>query len=569
MRKYELSEVGHQGLENCYRELVTWVNVSLPARYDFVFKAYPNNEAIIFQGQRITFGEMEYRVNSLCWALLKMGVKKGDRVAIWMPNWPEHVYARYAAWNAGFVAVPMNTRYRAHDAGFVLKSSEANTLIMVDEFLGIDYLKLLEEICPEVVNSRPGKLVSETLPDLKNIIVYSLQGKKYDHVYKYEEIMETGSDYSNDKIKPVVASVQTTDLASILYTSGTTAAPKGVIYTHRMIMASAVRQWARMQYGPDQVSYCALPIFHVFGGEHACFQPHLYGMKVVMEDVFNAAEFARLIEKERITHLHGVPTFFVELTNLPDLDKYDLTSARTGIIGGAQNPIEVCRKLVKISPEQAVAYGCTEQVGGFCSVAPDDPPDIKATTVGKPWADMEIRICDRKTRDPNDILPAGEEGELWMRGLSVTPGFFKNPEETARCIKYNWQTSEDLGVMDPETGNITITGRIKEMFTTGGFNVAPAEVEDVIYKHPKIKSVYVAGVPDERLGEVGMAFIDLKPGETMSEKEIIDFCQGKVANFKVPRYVRFMRAEDLPMTATGKIQKFKLSEIGKKELGME
>lgn len=569
MGKYEFSKIGHQGLDNCYHELVTWVNISLPVRYDFVFKAYPNNEAIIFQNSRITFRNMEHNVNSLCWALLKMGVKKGDRVAIWMPNWPEHVYARYAVWKAGFVAVPMNTRYRAHDAGYVIKSSGVNTLIMIDEFLGVDYLNLLEEICPEVTNSKPGKLVSESLPELKNIIVCSRKGKRYDYVYGYEDVIEAGNDYSDDKFKPVVASIHPTDMASILYTSGTTATPKGVIYTHRMIMASAVRQWVRMQYDTDQVSYCALPIFHVFGGEHACFQPHLYGMKVVLEDVFNAAEFARLIEKEKITHLHGVPTFFIELTNLPDLEKYNLSSARTGIIGGAQNPIEVCQKLVKISPEQAVGYGCTEQVGGFCFVAPDDPPEVKATTVGKPWADMEIRICDRKTRDPNDLLPAGEEGEIWMRGLGVTPGFFKNPEETARCIKYSWQTSEDLGVMNPETGNITITGRVKEMFTVGGFNVAPAEVESVFYTHPKIKSVYIAAVPDEKLGEVGMAFIDLKPGETMDEKEVINFCKDKLANYKVPRFVRFMRAEDLPMTATGKVQKFKLSEIGKEELGIK
>ena len=526
---------------------------------DRAAQEWPDKEAIIFKDQRIIYREVQYKANRLGQGFLKIGIKKGDKIAIWLSNIPEFVYTEFAVFKIGATMVPLNTRFKAPEMEYILKQSDSTTLVMLDNFLGLDFIEMIREVCPEISHCRPGELKSERLPLLKNVICVSK--KKYDGMFNYDEILGWESDPQvEDEIKRTQASVEPDDIANTPYTSGTTGFPKGVMTTHHQYVRQVqdtgervgIKEGDRINGGP--------PFCFNFGnilGPLMCF---MFGGTLIPLEYWDPEEALRLIQDEKCTHFTGAPTMYTMMMGRPGFGKYDLSSLRTGLISAAPAPVQLIKdSLEKMGFENLTSgYGMTENSGATSLTVYGDPPEIVSTTVGKPLPDVEVKVVDPNT---GKDLPPGEQGELCTRGYIIMKGYYKMPEETAETTdKDGWFHTKDLVTID-EDGYIKITGRLKDMFISGGTNVYPVEVENFLFTHPKVSQVSVVGVPDERMGEVGMAFIIPKEGESSTAEEIIEYCKGKIANYKIPKYVEFVK--EFPLNPMGKIMKFKLQDLGK------
>lgn len=508
---------------------------------------YPERPAIIYQDKRISYRELLERVNRLAAGLVALGVRPGDKVGIWMSNVPEWIEAYFAISRAGGVVVPMNTRYKTHEVRYILGNSEAVAVFLPREFLGIDFSGMLAQVRGE-------------LPRLKETI---LVGGSGGGMRSYEEVLALGEDEGAQReLARRERELKPSECAFILYTSGTTGQPKGAMLSHHNMTENARQITEIMGISPQDVFLLAVLFFHCFGCVMGILGAFTWGAAVVPMPVFDAKGALEPVERERVSVLYGVPTMFVlwleEYRRARDAGRpYDLSSLRTGIMAGAPCPVEIMRgTMEELGCNVCIAYGLTEASPVITMTRFDDPLEKRVETVGRPLPGVEVKVVDAARRE----LPPGEMGELACRGYNVMLGYFKRPQATRQAIdEEGWLYTGDLAVMEPD-GYVRIVGRKKDMIITGGFNVYPAELEELLYTHPGVQSAAVVGVPDEVMGEVGMAFIIPKQGAELSPQEIVDFCGQRVAGFKVPRYV--VVTGEFPMTPSGKVQKFKLRELG-------
>jgi len=527
---------------------------------------YPKQEAIVSGEQRITYETLMHRVDSMANALLKMGVNKGDKVAIWMSNIPEWVYAHFACIRIGAPVVPLSTRYKVHELEYILRQSDSTTLFMMGHFLKVDYTPMIYELCPELKECQPGDLRCERLPLLKRVVIVGEQS--YPGMLDYSEVLKSGEDYASSAgLKKAQEAVAPEDVYIIPFTSGTTGFPKGVVTTHYQYMRIMSAVSARFQMTEKDRILVVSPFSHNMGNMTGMLLGGCNGACILPMVSFDPGEALRLIDEEKVTKFTGSPTMYIMMLDHADFPNRDTASIKAAVIGGADVSPDLVRTIMdKMGIKDLIsAYGLTENTGVSTMSQPGDPPEIVANTAGK----LIFDDCDLKVLDPETgaEVPRGTQGEFCSRGFYVMKEYYKLPEETKKAFnKDGWFRTGDLGTMD-EKGYIKITGRLKDMFITGGVNAYPAEIESFLMTHPKISMVAVTGVPDRRMGEVAMAFVKLKEGETTTEEEIISFARGKMANYKAPKYVKFV--DDFPMTATGKIQKFALKETAVSELGLD
>jgi len=496
-------------------------------------------------GATLTYEELDARVDRLARGLIEMGVAKGDKVGLWMPNVPEWVIAYFAIARIGGVVVPMNTRYKAHEVEYILDNSEATTLFAVGSFVGIDYVRMIGQLRPK-------------LPNLKRIVI---AGEPGDGMHRFDDVLALGESRLDDgALAKREGSCDPSENVFILYTSGTTGSPKGAMLSHHNIAKNGEQVTEVLHTTEEDVFLLAVPFFHCFGCVMGIAGAITWGAAMVPMQVFKANEALKLVERFGVSVLYGVPTMFVlELEEhrkgKPDGSRYDVSALRTGIMAGAPCPIEVMKGTMdELGCNVSIAYGLTEASPVITMTRFDDSIERRVETVGRALQGIEVKIAD----DDHRPLPHGEMGELACRGYNVMLGYYRAPEVTAETIDEDgWLHSGDLATMDDE-GYVRIVGRKKDMLICGGFNVYPAEIEEYLFTHPKVQNVSVIGVPDDVFGEVAAAYIIPREGTTIDPQEIVDFCVGEIANFKVPRYVEIIDA--LPMTQSGKIQKFKLRE---------
>ncbi len=524
---------------------------------------WPMREAVVFKDERIRYGDYAKKANRLAKALLNLGVRKGDKVSVLLSNCLEWCLAEYAVDKIGAVVVPLNTRYKAHELEYVLGHSDSKTLMMMDRFLDIDFVALLKEIAPELSQCEKGRLQSRRLPLLRNVICLSNQ--RYPGTYDFNDLLEQGGQLANESaLEAAQRQVDEDDVAHIPYTSGTTGFPKGVMTTHYQYL------WFNSSFArniglTEEDRLCVPPPFcHNFGNSNGIHTPTLCGSCTVIVEYFDPILCLETIEKERCTFFAGTPTMYIKMLQHPDFQKYNLGSLKLGLIAAAPAPVKLIRDIMERMGVRILihGYGMTENSVGTSMTRPGDSPEIISTTVGKPFPGAHVRIVDPRT---GAAVPPGKEGELCTKGRLIMKGYYKMPEESAKLIDAEgWFHTGDLGLMD-ENGYIRITGRLKDVFMPGGLNVSPEEVENVLYTYPKIKQVAVVGVPDAVMGEIGMAFIELKEGENATKEDVIEFCKGKMANYKIPKHIRF--TNEFPMTSTGKVQRFLLRKKAVEEMG--
>ena len=533
---------------------------------DHIAGRYPENDALVYVDRELRY---TYRAfNEVCRqaakGLMRLGIKKGDHLSIWAYNVPEWVILQFATAKIGAVLVTVNTSYRSAELEYILSQSDSNTLFLVKSFKDTDYVQTLHEVVPELKVTEPGKLESARLPRLKNVIFIGAETP--DGMMNFQHVLELGRDVPDGELAAVEATLHNHEVINMQYTSGTTGFPKGVMLTHHNVINNGFNIGECMKFSEKDRLCIPVPFFHCFGcvlGVMACVT---HGSTMVPVEIFDPHKVLRTIEKERCTAVHGVPTMFIAELEHPEFRSFDLTSLRTGIMAGSNCPIEVMKQVIRDmhASEITIAYGQTESSPVITQTRTGDPIELRVATVGRALPDVEVKIVDIET---GATLPPGKQGELCTHGYLVMKGYYKMPEETARAIDADgWLHTGDLAVMD-ENGYCKITGRIKNMIIRGGENIYPREIEEYLYTHPKISDVQVYGIPDRKYGEQVMAAVILKKGAEMTEDEVRDFCKGKIANFKVPRYVNFVTS--YPMTASGKIQKFKLREMAIKELHLE
>ncbi len=530
---------------------------------DNIAGRFPENDALVYVERELRYSYRAF--NEVCRqvakGLLRLGIKKGDHLSIWASNVPEWVILQFATAKIGAVLVTVNTSYRSAELEYILSQSDSNTLFLVKSFKDTDYVQTLYEVVPELKQAEPGKLASARLPWLKNVIFIGAETP--DGMINFQHIMDLGRDVPDAELTAVEKTLHNHEVINMQYTSGTTGFPKGVMLTHHNVINNGFNIGECMKFTEKDRLCIPVPFFHCFGCVLGVMVCVTHGSTMVPVEIFDPLKVLQTIEKERCTAVHGVPTMFIAELEHPEFKNFDLTSMRTGIMAGSVCPIEVMKRAVKDMhvTEITSVYGQTEASPGITQTRTEDSIELRVATVGRALPGAEVKIIDIET---GVTLPPGKQGELCSRGYMVMKGYYKMPEETAKVIDADgWLHTGDLAVMD-ENGYCKITGRIKQMIIRGGENIYPREIEEFIYTYPKVSDVQVYGVPDRKYGEQVMAAIILKKGETMTDEEVKAFCKGKIANYKIPKYVKFVSS--FPMTASGKIQKFKLREMAIKEL---
>jgi fatty-acyl-CoA synthase len=432
----------------------------------------------------------------------------------------------------------------------------------VKGFKDVDYAETVYNVVPELKNTELGKLKTEKLPFLKNIVFIG-DGKK-EGMFSFNEIVEMGKNVSDEMLGERQKSLDCHEVINMQYTSGTTGFPKGVMLTHHNIVNNAYLVGKYMNFSEKDRLCIPVPFFHCFGCVMSTLNCVIYGATMVPINIFKPEKVLQAVEKEKCTALHGVPTMFIAELAHPDFEKYDLTSLRTGVMAGATCPIELMKDVINKMhmKDVTICYGLTEASPVITQTKPDDTLERRVETVGRPHPNIEVKIVDPET---GKALPPDTPGELCVKGYCVMKGYYKMPEETKKSIVDGWLHSKDLSSMDKE-GYIKILGRVDDMIIRGGENVYPREVEEFLYTNLKIKDVTVIGVPSSKYGEEVMAYIILKEGVNATEDEIRNFCKNGMSRYKAPKYIKFIK--EFPMTASGKIQKYKLREMAKKEMGL-
>ena len=518
----------------------------------------PDKDFIVYPDRdlRFTYKTFNQRVDNLAKALIHIGLKPGDKLGIFANNVPDWLTFMFATAKIGAILVTVNTNYKTHELEYLVKNSDLNTLALVNGWRDSDYVQMAYELVPELKESQRGFLKSEKFPHLKNVIF--IGPEKHRGMFNTPELILMGSQLDDSELNRVKATVTCHDVVNMQYTSGTTGFPKGVMLTHHNILNNGLATGQCMNYTADDRLCVCVPLFHCFGCVLALCAIITHGATMVMVENFDPRVVLASVQKERCTALYGVPTMFIAELHHPMFSMFDLSSLRTGIMAGAPCPIETMNEVMtKMNMHEIIiVYGLTESSPGMTATRTTDPPHIRSTTVGKAFPAVEVKVADPET---GEELAPGQQGELCCRGYNVMKGYYKNPEATAKAIdNAGWLHSGDLGVMDEE-GYFRVTGRIKDMIIRGGENVYPREIENFLYTMPQIQAVEVAGVPSPKYGEEVGAFIKLKEGAEVTEEDVRDFCRGKISRYKIPKYIFFVK--EYPMTASGKIQKYKLREM--------
>lgn len=535
--------------------------------FDETVARFPDREALLslHQGLRYTWKELQDAVDQAARALLALGVKRGERVGIWSPNCAEWTITQFATAKIGAILVNINPSYRTHELEYALKQSAASTLILQGQFKASDYVATLAELAPELREGGPGTFKSAKLPELKRVVCLDAD-RALTGMFSWQSMLAYANEVSAEHLAEVQGTLQFDDPINIQYTSGTTGAPKGATLSHHNILNNGFFVARTMALTEKDRMVIPVPLYHCFGmvmGNLGCVT---HGATMIYPgDGFDPEQTLRAVSEEKATTLYGVPTMFIAELEHPDFESYDLSHLRTGIMAGSICPIEVMRKVIdKMNMQDVtICYGMTETSPVSFQTQTDAPLEKRVTTVGTIHPHLEVKLVSPET---GAVMPRGETGELCTRGYSVMLGYWNNEEATAKSIdSAGWMHTGDLATMDDD-GYVAIVGRIKDMIIRGGENIYPREIEDFLYTHSAISDVQVIGVPDEKYGEEVMAWVKLADGQSLTEDELKAFCKGKIAHYKVPRYVKFV--DEFPMTVTGKIQKFKMREEATHELGL-
>lgn len=541
------------------------IDLTFPEVLDRICKLFPEQYAFRYTECDYTRTYPQFRddVDEYTRALIAMGVKPGDHVAIWATNVPQWYLTFWAAIKAGAVLVTVNTGYKIHEAEYLLKQSDTHTLVMIDEYKGTSYVDIMNELCPELATCKPGELESKRLPRLKNVI--TVEGS-HPGCFSWDETLAMADKVPVSEVYARARNIQKDDVCNMQYTSGTTGFPKGVMLTHYNVVNNGKAIGDCMDLSTADRMMIQVPMFHCFGMVLAMTASMTHGTTMSPIPAFSPRKSLNCINKEKITCFHGVPTMFIAMMNVDEFKTTDFSNMRTGIMAGSPCPIEKMKEVIKVMhmPEICITYGETEASPATTMSKTTDTVEQRVYTVGLPIYGVECKIVDPETGEElDDNMP----GEFCSRGYNTMKGYYKMPEATAAVIDEDgWLHSGDLLLRQPD-GYYRVTGRLKDMIIRGGENVYPKEIEDFLYTHPKISDVQVIGVPDKVYGEVAMAEVILREGEEATKEEIRDFCKKSIAKEKVPAYVRFV--DGFPMNEAGKIQKYKMREEAVDYLGLQ
>lgn len=515
------------------------------------------------QGVRWSYAELAEQVERVACGLMRLGLAPGERVGIWAQNCAEWVLMQFASARAGLVLVNINPAYRRSELEYALNKVGCAALVLSPRFKSSDYLTMLAELAPELATAAQGRLCAARLPHLRQVV--RLGDEATPGMLNFGALQAEPTPAERRALAERGAALQFDDAINIQFTSGTTGQPKGATLSHHNLLNNGYFSGEAMRLSQDDRLCIPVPLYHCFGmvlGVLACVT---HGATMVFpSEGFDALAVLEAVAEERCTALHGVPTMFIAVLDHPRLAEFDLSSLRTGIMAGSPCPIAVMRRVVDTlhMTQVTIGYGMTETSPISFQSATDTPLDKRVSTVGLIHPHVEVKIVDAEGR----VLPRGATGELCTRGYSVMKGYWDDEEKTMDAIdEAGWMHSGDLAVMDDE-GYVNIVGRVKDMVIRGGENIYPREVEEFLYRHPKVQDVQVVGVPDARYGEELCAWIRLRDGHSATADEIRAFCQGEIAHYKIPRYIEFVDA--FPMTITGKIQKFVIRQQMKDRLGL-
>ena len=560
--------LNHDGTGEYIWKKYDLIDLTFPQVLDKMVEEIPDQLAFKYTTLDYTRTYEEFRddVDTFARALVSMGVKAGSKVAIWATNVPAWYITFWATTKIGAVLVTVNTAYKIHEAEYLLRQSDTHTLVMIDRALDSDYVQIINELCPEIAETEPGKpLHCKKLPFLRNVITVDF---KMPGCLTFEEAFERAELVPLDKVQRMADAVRPDDVCNMQYTSGTTGFPKGVMLTHRNVVNDGKCIGDRMGLSTADRMMIQVPMFHCFGMTLSMTSSMTHGTTMCPMPYFSAKTSLSCITNEKITCFNGVPTMFIAMFNHADYKKTDFSHMRTGIMAGAGCPPDLMRKAAQ--PDEmnmggiVSVYGQTESAPGSVMTAWTDPLDWRVETVGYEYPHVQCKIINPGT---GEEMPDGVAGEFCSRGYNIMKGYYKMPDATRDTIdKDGWLHSGDL-VMRDENGNFRVTGRIKDMIIRGGENIYPKEIEDFMITNPKVSDCQVIGVPDQKYGEEAMACIILMKGEEATEDEMREFARQRIARHKVPRYIRFV--DTFPMNAAGKVLKYKMREEAARELGFE
>ena len=533
------------------------------ACFDATVQRWPDREALVVghQDVRWTYAELGRRVDAFAAGLLSLDLQPGARVGIWAPNCAEWLVTQFATAKAGLVLVNINPAYRLAELEFAINRVACEALIIAPRVKSSDYVAMIKTLCPEISDVEPGALDCKRVPSLRWVVL--LGNESSTGFLNFNEIPDRASDEHRVNLASASAELQFDDAVNIQFTSGTTGQPKAATLTHHNIVNNAYFVGLQMALTESDRVCIPVPMYHCFGmvlGTLCCVA---HGASMVFaSESFAPRAVLEAVAAERCTALHGVPTMFIAELDEPDFEKFDLTSLRTGIMAGAPCPVELMKRVMGDMhlAQITIAYGMTETGPVSFQTHVNDELERRVHTVGRVLPHIEIKIVD----DEGRIVPRGTAGELETRGYCVMPGYWNDPDRTAQAIdSAHWIASGDIASID-DAGYCRIVGRVKDMLIRGGENIYPREIEEFLYTHPKVEEVEIIGVPDPKYGEEVCAWIKLHEGEQATSEEIRSFCEGRIAHFKIPKYIKFVEA--FPMTVTGKVQKFVMRERMTEEL---
>ena len=546
------------------------VGMTIGAKFDEACRQYAEKDAVVslHQNIRLNYRELQAQVDAFACHLIKLGLKKGDRLAIWSPNCVEWTITQFAAFKAGVILVNLNPAYKSNELEYVLNKVSCKALVIASTFKTTDYQEILYKIAPELAENSSSKVLnSARLPHLKFVI--KIDEHVQNGMHRFSDLLTTPTAEQLAELQSISASLQFDETINIQFTSGTTGSPKGTMLTHNNILNNGYFVGEAMHLTSQDRVCISVPLFHCFGmvmGNLACITHG--SVMVYPAAVFNPLASLKAIEQEKCTAAYGVPTMFIAMLEQEEFDSFDLSSLRTGIMAGSPCPKEIMQRVIDRMHmhEITICYGMTETAPVSAQSSTEDPVDCRVGTVGRVHPHLEIKIVDEEGK----VLPRGKFGELCVRGYSVMLGYWEDEDKTREVIDVaKWMHTGDIAEMDDE-GFIKIKGRIKDVVIRGGENLFPKEIEDFLYTHPDVSDVQVVGLPDARYGEELCACIILHEHSSdqlqVIEDSIRQYCKAHISHNKVPRYVRFFT--EFPMTASGKAQKFKLQEFMRHELNL-